>query len=464
MRTAEGQAATFASKTRTAFGSLTRYVGGFFAAYEGVRFLGDALKEAEEAQRVGRQTNAVLKSTGGAARVSAIHIERLSDKLARLAGTDDEAVQAMNNWLLTFKNIKNVGADKIFDRASEAAVNLAAAIGAKTGGRTEDNLAGAATMLGKALNDPLAGLTALQRAGITFTDSQKDMIRSFVEAGDILSAQKVILGEVESQVAGSAAANATAADKMRVAWENVKESVGTLVLPVLERLAEVMQDFSDWVSANKDDIKQVFKEIGDVFAWTGQAIADAWNGVIYPTLKFFYDAGAGLYYGLSQLFSGIAQGFSELGSAFQGVVDWVNAHKDEIATGLRIAFYPLFTAYEVAKKLLDLLNGAKWPNMTPELKAFIQGGGGGGSGGGFHQRQHGGPVSPGRPYIVGERRPELFVPNSAGRILPSVPGMGGGGTTVILNVAGTVVSEGRLIDKIHEGLLAKKRKSGALNL
>jgi hypothetical protein len=48
-------------------------------------------------------------------------------------------------------------------------------------------------------------------------------------------------------------------------------------------------------------------------------------------------------------------------------------------------------------------------------------------------KQHGGPVMAGHPYIVGERRPELFVPNSSGRILPRVPA-GGGASTIIVPV------------------------------
>ncbi len=36
-------------------------------------------------------------------------------------------------------------------------------------------------------------------------------------------------------------------------------------------------------------------------------------------------------------------------------------------------------------------------------------------------RADGGPVSAGKPYIVGERRPELFIPNTSGMIVPEVP-------------------------------------------
>jgi len=67
--------------------------------------------------------------------------------------------------------------------------------------------------------------------------------------------------------------------------------------------------------------------------------------------------------------------------------------------------------------------------------AFPSIGGGGGAGGGLLSllgglfglpgRATGGPVSPGRPYWVGERGPELFVPTSAGQVAPAA-GQGGG--------------------------------------
>lgn len=41
--------------------------------------------------------------------------------------------------------------------------------------------------------------------------------------------------------------------------------------------------------------------------------------------------------------------------------------------------------------------------------------------GGAPGRATGGPVSPGRPYWVGERGPELFVPTSAGQVAANVP-------------------------------------------
>ena len=64
---------------------------------------------------------------------------------------------------------------------------------------------------------------------------------------------------------------------------------------------------------------------------------------------------------------------------------------------------------------------------TASLRSLVQGGGSGGGAGsaitsaaatllGFPGRATGGPVSQGRPYLVGERGPEVFVPGGHGRI------------------------------------------------
>ncbi|MBO9574505.1 MAG: tail tape measure protein [Sphingobium sp.] len=44
---------------------------------------------------------------------------------------------------------------------------------------------------------------------------------------------------------------------------------------------------------------------------------------------------------------------------------------------------------------------------------------------GLPGRATGGPVSPGRAYLVGERGPELFLPTSSGQVLPGVGGQNG---------------------------------------
>jgi hypothetical protein len=87
-------------------------------------------------------------------------------------------------------------------------------------------------------------------------------------------------------------------------------------------------------------------------------------------------------------------------------------------------------------------------------------------------RAMGGPVNAGQPYVVGEKRPELFVPGQNGTILPSVPrafsggGPGGGGyAPMIVNVyvAGSVTSENDLADSLEKKLTARQYRTNRIN-
>lgn len=79
-----------------------------------------------------------------------------------------------------------------------------------------------------------------------------------------------------------------------------------------------------------------------------------------------------------------------------------------------------------------------------QLFMGIAGGGGGGGGGFFSNlignlfggfRAEGGPVSPGRSYVVGERGPELFTPGASGQITSNENTRGGGQTVVRLELS-----------------------------
>jgi len=185
---------------------------------------------AYDAQKVMAQTEAIIKATGGAAGVTAKQVSDLSSKLSMQIGVDDELIQSSANLLLTFKQIQNqVGINNnIFDQAVILSQDLGNVFGSSQA---------AAMQLGKALSDPEKGITALRRAGINFTDAQKEQIKTLVQSGDVLGAQKLILAEVESQVGGTAAATATGFDIMRVAIENVSERFGALLIPYIEKFA-----------------------------------------------------------------------------------------------------------------------------------------------------------------------------------------------------------------------------------
>jgi phage-related protein len=219
--------------------------GGALIAAAGVgKFLKDSLGEARESQKVAAQTNAVIKSTGGAANVTAASLGKLSGAISRKVGIDDEAIQSAGNLLLTFTGIRNEAGkgNKVFDQTVRAATDMSVALGT--------DAKSAAMQLGKALNDPVKGVTKLQRSGVTFTDQQKKQIATLVKSGKTLQAQKIILGEVNKEFGGSAAAQATAGDKFKVAFGNLEESIGTALLPVLDKVLGAGTKFATMLTNN----------------------------------------------------------------------------------------------------------------------------------------------------------------------------------------------------------------------
>lgn len=141
-----------------------------------------------------------LKSTGAAAWTSSKQLQAMASSLQTMTVFGDEAILQMQSLLLTFKDIQG----PIFERSTRAILDMASALAQSTGG--EPDLRSAATMVGKALQDPVLGLTAMSRAGIQFSDSQKDVIKNLVETNQKAEAQVIILKELETQFGGAAGA------------------------------------------------------------------------------------------------------------------------------------------------------------------------------------------------------------------------------------------------------------------
>lgn len=206
-------------------------LGGAFVAQKGFDFLKDSVAAARESNAVAAQTAAAIKSTGGAANVTAKEVSNLADAIARKTGVDDEQIAKASNLLLTFTGIRNEAGknNDIFNQATKIAVDMGKALGT--------DAAGSAIQLGKALNDPVKGITALTRVGVTFSDVQKKQIENFVEAGRTADAQKVILAELTKEFGGSAEAQATASDKLKVTLGNLQEEIGNNLVPIIDKVA-----------------------------------------------------------------------------------------------------------------------------------------------------------------------------------------------------------------------------------
>lgn len=200
-------------------------------------FLGQSTKAAQEAEEIQAQLNAVLKSTGGISGMTSDSVNELANNYGLLTKFEDDAIVSGENMLLTFTNI---GSD-VFPETTKTMLDMSQALG--------QDLTSSAMQLGKALNDPTNGMTALQRVGVTFNEQQKEQIKVMQEAGDIAGAQKVILNELQKEFGGSAeAAGKTFAGQLEILknkFGNIQETVGGSLLPVLTKFA---QQLSTWLS------------------------------------------------------------------------------------------------------------------------------------------------------------------------------------------------------------------------
>jgi hypothetical protein len=205
-------------------------------------FLTKSAKDAEDARIASERLGSVLTSMGYPEAQS--RVESYADKLEQQVAVDGEVIKATQAKLATFANLtatinESGGA---FDRATQASLDLAAA----GFGSAESN----AVQLGKALQDPIKGVGALARAGVTFTEEEKAKIKTLVESNQMLEAQNLVLGAIEKQVGGTAEATASDFAKMQISMENMREELGAALAPILEKVVGIITRFASWVSRN----------------------------------------------------------------------------------------------------------------------------------------------------------------------------------------------------------------------
>jgi hypothetical protein len=211
-------------------GAATAAIGAI-----GVKFA----KAAEEAAKVDAKLASVTKSMGlfgNQAGAVTQRLEGVSQSLMKSTGIDDEKIKSTQALLMTFKEIAVTAGQTggSFDRATKAALDLEA-VG--FGGAE-----GAAKQLGKALNDPIRGITALTRSGVTFTEVEREKIKALTESGQVLEAQNMILTAVETQVGGTAEATKTASMVMSTAFGEFQEQIGKELLPLFNTIATTVTE------------------------------------------------------------------------------------------------------------------------------------------------------------------------------------------------------------------------------
>jgi len=399
----EGTGAKVAFAFKKALVPALAVVGALAGATKG---LIEAGEKASTANARIRQIATSMNLFGKEADKVTDRLVDLANKTARQTGLDQNAIKETQAKLLTFKNLAAT-ADSVggaFDRATKAAIDLAAA----GFGEATSN----AAQLGKALEDPIKGLTALTRSGVTFTAEQKELIKTLVESGRILEAQELILGAIETQVGGTAEATANASDKMKVSFDQLKEKLGEQLLPVFEKVVDILIKFSDWAGKNDKAILIIAAAVGALaMAIIAVNIAMALNPFVLLATAIAVLAAATVIYWpqIKKFFKDVGEELDKLLGPLDEILGFLSSQGSKAFGTLKGTF-----------------RGSQIPKMAD---------------GGIVKARPGGTLA-----IIGEGgRDEAVVPLRNG-----MPALSGGSPNVIINVSGALdpVAVARQIDQL----------------
>jgi hypothetical protein len=267
-RGAVGGSGIFRGLGRSLAFASTAFLGGFGL----VAAIRASVGEFSNMEQAAAQTNAVIKSTGGVAGVTAEHVNQLAEEMANLTGTSASEIHAAENLLLSFSNIRDVAGknNDVFDQASKAALDLAARLGV--------DLHSAAITVGKALQDPVRGLQSLTRAGVLLSKSQQELVKHLVATGDTLGAQKLLLRQIR-EFAGGAAEVTTLSASFAVLRNNALDLGAKITGNLQPALQNVLDRANKWIT-NLHNQERVMKAASDA----GHILGDA-----FKTLKGLFD-------------------------------------------------------------------------------------------------------------------------------------------------------------------------------
>lgn len=413
-------------------------------------FGNQSVKAFAESERASKQLDAVLRSTGGAAGITRDAAIDLSKSLQKLTAIDDDAILGAENMLLTFTKI---GKDQ-FPAATKAILDTATAMNGGLKPSAEE-LRAQTIQLGKALQDPDAGLGALKRVGINVDE----LAKKFTDTMPIEEKQRLILQELGTEFAGSADATNTFSDKLamlQVNFGNLQEKIGQVIATSLSPLLEKT---NAWIEKNPvlaERIIMVSLGVGTltVAIWGLNAAVSALSGVLGSLLGKFGIVAAAITFFWVQLktmndwTNRVSQGFANMTRPMRDAQDRMASASGTVAglygwfVNLDRAIYNSIRNFQQWIFNIPILGGAL-KSILPALPN-LQG------------RAVGGPVSSGTPYIVGEKGPELFVPSGNGNIVPNDKmSTSSSNTTININVGmmtGSATEQREAAMRIFENL------------
>lgn len=234
-----------------------------------------------------KKLEVVVKATGGAAGYSADQLKRMAAEMQNITTVGDEVIINAQAVLATFTNVRG----EVFKDALMSASDLATIL--------DTDLKGATIQIGKALNDPVAGITALSRAGVSFTQSQKDTIRTLMETGDVVGAQTIVLDELKKEFGGASEAMANTFGGKMQQFQNRLGDVGEAIG---KKLSEQLIKLAPIIDTALVGLENSIPIIGDMIEWVGE-LAESLAKKLTPAFNALLDGAITVFSAMQILFN-----------------------------------------------------------------------------------------------------------------------------------------------------------------
>ena len=215
---------------------------------------GKVLKAYANQEKAEKKLAQALKSTRHSAGLTHKELTLMASALQSVTAHGDEAIIETQALMLTFTNINK----EVFPQSLEAILNISDAMG--------QDLRQTTIQVGKALNDPIQGMSALRRIGIQLSDTQQQQVRQFMAVNDVASAQKIIIEELDTQFGGMARATrltfAGSLTALANSWGDAMERMGEALAPFIGTLANALKDITSIMMSEGERQLKFLEEIG----------------------------------------------------------------------------------------------------------------------------------------------------------------------------------------------------------
>ena len=208
------------------------------AAAGAVAFGISSIKAAAESESVARSLEQIAKNSGAFGQTAdevkgaVKQLTAYTTELSKLTGVDDEVINSVIRGFIAVPELAAKGVDGLKNMAK-----VALDVAAGTGKSIEQ--IGSAFI--KVAGDEENALSKLLRAGIVFTDAQKDIYKQTLETNGEIAAQDYLLGELGTTFEGAAEAAANPFARLQAILEDFQENLGGAFLPAIEGAIPVIQ-------------------------------------------------------------------------------------------------------------------------------------------------------------------------------------------------------------------------------